>query len=146
MEKLKYIYKTTNFINGIIYIGQHVSNNTKYFGSGKLLKESIKEFGIENFKNEILEYCSTNEELNVREKFWIKHFNSVDKNIGYNISSGGGKPYRKDTTIITVAINEQMNNILNEIVTNKSYYIEKLIYNDLKSKNLNLYINKIKPE
>ena len=82
------IYKTTNLINQKIYIGQDSKNNSNYLGSGKLLKEAIKEFGKENFKKEILEYCNSQVELNNQERFWVKELNSKTPN-GYNITSGG---------------------------------------------------------
>jgi group I intron endonuclease len=82
------IYKTTNLINGKIYIGQDSKNNPKYLGSGKIIKLAIKKYGKENFKKEILEYCDTFAELNDREIFWIFNLDSQNKKIGYNILSG----------------------------------------------------------
>jgi group I intron endonuclease len=81
------IYKTTNLIDGMIYVGQDTKNRPSYYGSGLLIKRAIKKFGKENFKKEILEYCNSKEELNEREVFWIKELNSKEK--GYNICSGG---------------------------------------------------------
>ncbi len=81
------IYKTTNLINGKIYIGQDSKNNPEYLGSGIILKKAILKYGKENFKKEILEYCSTKEDLDKREKYWIKTLNTI-KN-GYNIAAGG---------------------------------------------------------
>jgi len=92
MDKKKIIYKTTNLINGKIYIGQDSNNNTNYLGSGKLIKAAIKKYGSENFLKEILEECNTKILLNEREVFWIKYFTSTDLNIGYNISRGGNQP------------------------------------------------------
>ena len=83
------IYKTTNLINGKIYIGQNSNNDPKYFGSGLLITLSIKKYGINNFKKEIIEECYNKDELNEKEKYWINYFNATNKNIGYNISDGG---------------------------------------------------------
>lgn len=84
------IYKTTNLINGKIYIGKESRNKKKYYGSGVLLNRAIKKYGLDNFKKDILEIgIITNEELNKREIYWINFFNSTNKKIGYNILFGG---------------------------------------------------------
>jgi hypothetical protein len=83
------IYKTTNLINGKIYIGQDSKNNNNYYGSGKLIKLAIKKYGKENFKKDILENNILNKTiLDEREKGWIKYYNSISPN-GYNITKGG---------------------------------------------------------
>ncbi len=83
------IYKTTNSINGKFYIGKDSFNDPTYLGSGVILKRSIKKYGIENFRKEILEYCSSREKLDEREVYWIKELKSTDRNVGYNIAIGG---------------------------------------------------------
>jgi hypothetical protein len=83
------IYKTTNLINGKIYIGQDTKDNPEYIGSGLLLERAVKKYGKKNFKKEILEVCRTQKDLDDKEIFWIAKLNSVDKKIGYNISPGG---------------------------------------------------------
>jgi group I intron endonuclease len=83
------VYKTTNLINGKFYIGQDLHNNSNYLGSGLMLNNAIKKYGKENFHKEIIEVCNSKEELNEREKFWIKELNSQDREIGYNIADGG---------------------------------------------------------
>jgi hypothetical protein len=48
-----YIYKTTNLINGKIYIGKRSHENPekdRYLGSGRVLIQAIKKYGRENFK------------------------------------------------------------------------------------------------
>ena len=82
------IYKTTNLKNNKIYVGQDTKNDPKYIGSGLLLTRSIAKYGKENFKKEILEYC-TKDNINEREIYWIDILKSSDKQIGYNISLGG---------------------------------------------------------
>ena len=58
MHEYKYhiIYKTTNLINGKIYVGMHSTDNLNdgYLGSGWILKQAIKKYGKENFKGEVL--------------------------------------------------------------------------------------------
>lgn len=83
------IYKITNLINDKIYIGKDTTSDKNYYGSGILIKKSIKKYGKENFKKEILEECDTNDELCDREKYWINFYNSTNLTIGYNISKGG---------------------------------------------------------
>lgn len=83
------IYKITNLINDKIYIGKDTTSDKNYYGSGVLIKRAIKKYGIENFKKEILEECVSNNELCLKEKYWIDLFNSNNLKIGYNISKGG---------------------------------------------------------
>lgn len=66
---LYYIYKTTCLVTGKYYIGMHrtYKENDGYMGSGLLLKRSIKKYGLENHKFEILEYCENVEHLCKRE-------------------------------------------------------------------------------
>ena len=69
-KKYHFIYKTTNLINGKYYIGMHSTNDLKdgYLGSGKYLWYSIRKYGKENFKCEILEHLNNRDELSQREK------------------------------------------------------------------------------
>lgn len=88
--RYKYIYLTRNLINNKCYIGQHISYKEidSYIGSGKLLKRAIKKYGKNNFIKEIIEYCKNEIELNEKEEFYIKKFNTqIPK--GYNISKSG---------------------------------------------------------
>lgn len=87
-----YIYKTTNKINGKIYIGQKKSSKflgNRYLGSGKKLKLAVQKYGKENFEVEMLESICDENKADEREIFWISHFKSTDDSIGYNISNGG---------------------------------------------------------
>lgn len=88
-----YIYKTTNNVNGKIYVGMHRVDDgvmdEKYLGSGKRLKYAIEKYGRDNFSCEILEWCDSDELLSEREVFWISKLNSMDENVGYNMNEGG---------------------------------------------------------
>lgn len=87
-----YVYKTTNTVNGKIYIGQKKSDvflKEDYLGSGVRLKSSIKHHGRENFRVDLIECCNSKSELDEREKFWINYFDSRNPKVGYNITIGG---------------------------------------------------------
>ena len=106
------IYKTTNLINNKIYIGQDSHNDPKYLGSGLLLNRAVKKYGRENFKKEILEECQTKKELNEREKYWIKKLNSMNKEVGYNITKGGegGDTTTNNPNYLNICYKKSINN------------------------------------
>ena len=82
------IYKTTNLVTGKIYVGQDSKNNPRYLGSGKYIVNVLNKYGRENFVKETLCECSSKEELNEKERYWIKELNSKIPD-GYNLSIGG---------------------------------------------------------
>ena len=86
-----YIYKITNAINGKIYIGKRTGSEVDehYWGSGTKIKTALKEFGENNFKREVLEWCSTKDVLREREVYWIQRFDARNPEVGYNIKKGG---------------------------------------------------------
>lgn len=84
------IYKTTNLINGKIYIGCHTTSNLddKYLGSGTILKQSIKKYGTKNFKREWLALFDNPEDMFAMEAELVNEdFIKLDNN--YNIILGG---------------------------------------------------------
>jgi hypothetical protein len=83
------IYKITNLLNSKIYIGKDVSSDPKYYGSGVIINNAIKKYGIENFLKEVIDTATSKKELSEKEKYWISHYNSTNREIGYNISNGG---------------------------------------------------------
>ena len=86
-----YIYKTTDLTNNKIYVGQHKANefDDSYYGSGVIIKRLLNKFGTERFKCELLEECQSENELNEKEIYWIDKLNCRNKDIGYNLASGG---------------------------------------------------------
>ena len=86
-----YVYMTTNLLNDMQYIGQHSSStfDKNYYGSGKLIKQALKEYGRENFKCEVIEWCSSYEEINEREIYWINYYNADTSDKFYNLAYGG---------------------------------------------------------
>lgn len=83
------IYKTTNLINGKIYVGQTTKNDLNYLGSGTWLKRSVSKNGASAFSRVTLEECNSAEELNEREIYWIASLSAQNPDIGYNIKAGG---------------------------------------------------------
>jgi group I intron endonuclease len=84
-----YIYKITNTVNGHWYIGKTNGRDPNYMGSGKILKQAYIKHGKENFIKEILETCSTIDELNLREQYWISTTNAATDPNSYNLAAGG---------------------------------------------------------
>jgi len=84
------VYKTTNLINGKEYIGIHQTDNVEdgYLGSGLAMKRAIKKHGRENFKREVLDFCSSYDELLSKEKLLVNETWVNNKN-NYNLKTGG---------------------------------------------------------
>lgn len=91
------IYAHINKINGKAYVGQTIQTLQNRWGRGSLYSSctcfynAIKKYGWDNFEHKILE-CGLNEnELNEREKYWIKIYNSIEN--GYNLREGGNQQH-----------------------------------------------------
>jgi group I intron endonuclease len=82
------IYITKNLINGKIYIGKDTKNNPDYLGSGRLIIKALKKYGKENFIKETIDFSESLDDLNEKEKYWIKFYNCKPP-FGYNITDGG---------------------------------------------------------
>lgn len=84
------IYKITNTLNNMIYIGQSIDLKTrlrKHKNScTQFIDKEIQKYKEENFLFEIIEECGI-EELNQREKYWISFYDSYA--YGYNATLGG---------------------------------------------------------
>jgi hypothetical protein len=86
-----FIYKTVNLVNENFYIGMHSTSNLEdgYIGSGKRLWYSIKKYGRENFKMEILEFLPDRSSLKLREKELVNESLLQDP-LCMNLQLGGG--------------------------------------------------------
>lgn len=91
------IYKFTNKINNKIYIGQttqtleqRVNKHLQQINDGTYFHRALKKYGIDNFEVEIIESSIPLIELDKREIYWIKHYDSYYlSNKGYNLTKGG---------------------------------------------------------
>jgi len=84
------VYETTNLVNEKKYRGIHKTSKIDdgYLGSGLALSNAIEKYGKQNFKRDILEFCSSYEELLEKEKIyvdeeWVKDYSN------YNLKTGG---------------------------------------------------------
>lgn len=91
------IYLVTNLINQMKYVGQtirtlkqrkssHLSSSKK--GSTYYLHRAIRKYGAENFKWEVIYNAASEEELNEKETYFIKEYNTNSQD-GYNLTEGG---------------------------------------------------------
>jgi len=87
-----YVYQITNLLNNKIYVGKHKSSihpdDNGYYGSGKQIKAAIKKYGIENFKKEVLHYCSSMDEMANKELSIVTE-DFVKRKDTYNMHKGG---------------------------------------------------------
>lgn len=93
------IYKAT-FPNGKSYIGQTIYEleyrKSKHKGDYKsknlIFYYAIRKYGWNNIIWEIIDTAETQEELNEKEKYWIKYYNThfkAENSNGYNMTTGG---------------------------------------------------------
>lgn len=87
-----YIYQITNLINNKIYVGKHKSKkdpfNNGYFGSGTQIKNAIEKYGIENFKKEVLVYCTDEHDMAIKESEIVTE-EFAKRTDTYNMHKGG---------------------------------------------------------
>ena len=91
------VYKITNKINNKIYIGQTTETIEKRFkrhcgyqlDDNTYIHRAIKKYGKDNFYIEQIDEANNQQELNEKELYWIKFYQS-DKE-GYNLKNTLGK-------------------------------------------------------
>lgn len=104
-----WIYKITNIQNNKIYIGQTIrpvkDRINRHFNDAlnniidTHFARAIRKYGKDNFKWEIIDEAKTQNELNNKEQYWIRYYNSTEN--GYNetdaIYKCGGNTYKNKT-------------------------------------------------
>lgn len=96
------IYRIYNTVDSKGYVGQtnffehrmrahfYALKHNRHRNIG--LQAAYNEHGAEAFKIEVLEAGILKADVNKREQFWVKQFNSFED--GYNRTIGGGTGYR----------------------------------------------------
>jgi len=88
------IYRAVNKINWMGYIGQTILSleermDYHYYEKRNLyFHNALRYYGFDNFFWYIICYCSSKQEMDEKEKYYIKYFESKFPN-GYNLTDGG---------------------------------------------------------
>lgn len=104
-----WIYKITNIQNNKVYIGQTIRPIQDRFNRhindaiNNILDthfaRAIRKYGKDNFIIEEIDVAKNQDELNLKEQYWIRYYQAVEK--GYNetdaISKCGGNTYKSKT-------------------------------------------------
>ena len=100
-----FIYKISNDISDKVYIGQtirpiedrfrrHINDAVNNILDTHFAR-AIRKYGKENFHIEMIDSAETQDELNLKEQYWIRYFDSI--NNGYNETDAlfkcGGNTY-----------------------------------------------------
>jgi group I intron endonuclease len=101
------IYKITNLINNKIYIGQTTQDIEKRWQrhnwactknrNAMAITNALIKYGSANFSIEKIDDAKNIDELNKKEEFYIKEYNSLSPN-GYNLSKGGDNKKMSEET------------------------------------------------
>lgn len=148
MNNVGYIYKITNNINGKSYIGQtkhfyeyrwnehkcrYLNKNSKAYNIS--LYRAFRKYGINNFLFEVIEECDISN-LNKREMFWIKHFNTFDGGYNETLGGDGSKLYDIDENLI---IDLYKKNKTIKSVVKLTKYPKEAVVSVLKKNNIHIF-------
>ena len=109
-------------INHKKYIGQSVNVEHRWYchrsdlknkkHDNDYLQKSWNKYGEENFQFRVLEQCPR-DMLNEKERYYIDLYNTMNRDYGYNLKSGG-----QDRNYVTDDIKKKIS------IANKKYYDE----------------------
>ena len=106
------IYKAINQVNGKIYIGQTVSTlkdrvSQHIYDSKRKnyhFVNALQKHGADNFFWIVINECYDIDTLNQLEEYYIKYYESTNRKIGYNCSTGGDNYTRTKETRARMSI------------------------------------------
>ena len=148
-----FIYKITNKLNNKVYIGQtiqkpierfyqHCAKKCDKYILNMVIHKAIFKYGKDNFTFEVIEEVPK-QQLNEREKYWIKYYNSYTD--GYNSTKGGQKGNKPFKNIDNKVIIEQYQQGKSLRTIGKMFNIDKatvksiLIRNNIKLRTTRTY-------
>ncbi|MGH7974976.1 MAG: GIY-YIG nuclease family protein [bacterium] len=141
------IYKITNTLNGLLYIGSSKDIKDRWFEhkfklrrnvhSSKYLQEDWNRYGENIFTFEIIEECSKNNKLQ-REQYWLDFYKSYERDKGYNIEFKTDKTVRSDYVIEKIR-----KTLLGRIPVNKGKKGLQIAWNKGQTKETNLIMAKL---
>ena len=122
-----YLYEVRNVLNNKIYVGVHKTEDLEdgYMGSGTVLQEDIKKYGVENFQKSVLEYFSSSKDMYQRESEVVNSKFLLREDV-YNVLPGvhGGFDWINSTGIPKMKgkkHTEQTKKILSEKMTGRNH-------------------------
>ena len=126
-----YIYRATNEVNGKVYIGQTVTSrwgddknpveerwreevqeayrNERRGEDRRYIERAIIKHGPENYNLREQDIAYSQEDLDSKERHWVREYDSMNPDKGYNMTEGGlgGRP------------NEEVRENISNIITDK---------------------------
>jgi group I intron endonuclease len=123
-----YIYILISPI-GKVYVGQTSCVKTRwreYLGLYNKVKpqrylwSALVAYGPENFIYKIVDICNSQEELNVKEQYYMNLYNSRNREYGYNLKSGGAHGRHSEETKMLIS-----KNMPDQSGKNNSFYGKK---------------------
>lgn len=91
-----YVYKITNSINNKVYVGRTIRSIEQRYkehlqslenGDTRHLYSAMRKYGVNNFKIELIEECSTLDEMIEKEAYYCELLEAYTK--GYNMTTAG---------------------------------------------------------
>lgn len=114
---MHFIYLITNLVNNKVYIGQtndpalrwsqHKWTARNEATPVQVITRSIRKYGAEAFRFEVIATCRTQDDCNVTEELLISQYSSRDLQIGYNIDPGGKNGPRAPETLKKISASLQ---------------------------------------
>lgn len=142
------IYCITNKLNGMKYVGQTIRSAEERFEeharhNNTYIERTVKKYGKENFTVEVIDSALLIDDLNKKEKYWIRKLNTKKPN-GYNLCDGGdntfGYIHRPESRLLM----SQVQKVLGNQVGNKNHFYGKKHSDETKLKMRTTHWNKKK--